>query len=131
MTPTPGTRQQLHAATEGANVSSVCRHLALVAIDGATDEVALTLDPSFRLHIDSIDTDRWGYLSLIEANHAAHGPRPPLDVVTAIGTGRFVIARLEPRCIAHYRLVDGLITEAWMTTDWHVWREWLLQYAMT
>lgn len=130
MNPTPGVRQQQHGDIERANVSTVCRHLALVPIDGATDEVALALDPSFQLHIDSVDTDRWGYLALIEANHAAHGTRPPLDVTTAIGTGNFVITRLEPRCIAHYRLADHLITEAWVTTDWHIWRDWILQYTM-
>ena len=32
--------------TARRNVSTVCRHLALVAVDGATEEVALTLDPS-------------------------------------------------------------------------------------
>lgn len=131
MNPTPGTRPKHTSDIERANVSTVCRHLALVAIDGATDEVALTLDPTFRLHIDGVDTDRWGYLALIEANHAAHGTRPPLDVATAIGTGHFVITRLEPRCIAYYRLVDGLITESWMTADWHVWRDWLLRHTMT
>lgn len=56
-----GTSRHPPTVVERANVSTVCRHLALVAIDGATDEVALT----------------------------------------------------------------------WMTTDWHVWRDWLLQHTMT
>src|SRR5262245_6758499 len=93
-------------ADERVNVSTVCRHLALVAIEGATDEVALTLDPGFRLHVDRLDTDRSGYLALIAANHAAQPARPPLDVVTAYGRGHFVTARLEPHCIAHFRMAD-------------------------
>lgn len=118
-------------ATERANVSAVCRHLALVAIDGATDEVADTLAADFRLHVDGVDTDRWGYLSLIEANHAAHGTRPPLDVVTAHGAGHFVTTLLEPRCIAYFRVAGGAIAGAWITTDWHVWRDWLLRHTAT
>lgn len=122
---------RLLTTTEKSNLSAVCRHLALVAIDGATDEVANTMMPGFRLHVDTIDTDRGGYLTLIAANHAAHGTRPPLDVTAAYATGRFVMTRLEPRCFVHFRLVDGVIAEAWMTTDWHTWRDWLLRHTMT
>jgi hypothetical protein len=101
----------------------VCRHLALVAIDGATDEVADGLDAGFRLHLGHACTDRWGYLALIEANHAAHGARPPLDVVAASASGDFVTARLEPRCLAYVRLAGGLIAELWIVVDWNAWSE--------
>lgn len=110
-------------------VDIVCRHLALVAIDGATDEVALTLAPGFRLHIDGLDTDRWGYLSLIEANHAAHATRPPLDVLTAWPCGEHVSLRLEPRCIMHVRIRDGVLVEMWITSDWHIWSRWLTEHT--
>ena len=116
---------------EGANVRAVCWHLALAAIDGPTDELALTMAPEFRLHLDGCATDRWGYFALIEANRAAHATWPPLDVEDAFGRGHFVTARLEPRCIAHFRLVDGLIAELWMTVDWHTWRTWLMHHTMT
>lgn len=118
-------------AAEQANLSAVCRHLALVAVDGATGEVAATLTPDFRLHADTLDTDRSGYLALIAANHAAHVTRPPLDVAHAEVRREFVTVRLDPHCIAHYRLRDGIIAEAWMTTDWRIWRDWLLRHMMT
>jgi hypothetical protein len=107
--------------TARSAISTVCHHLALVAIDGATDEVALTLDASFRLHIDRTVTDRWGYLALIAANHAAHGTRPPLDVTTAQICGEYVMASLEPRCLAYFRLAGEFIAELWITVDWNEW----------
>lgn len=112
--------------TEWHHVSVVCRHLALVAIDGATDEVALTLSPGFRLHLDDLDTDRAGYLALIAANHASQPSRPPLDVVTASAAHGIVTACLEPRCLAHFRIVSGTIREMWLTTDWQVWPQRVL-----
>jgi len=123
---------QRHPAARGkVNLDTVCQHLALVAIDGATNEVALTLDPAFRLHVDGADTDRWGYLSLIEANHAAHVARPPLDVEDAYTFGDFVMARLSPRCLAHFRVIDDAIVELWMTVDWQQWQVWLGTHTMT
>ncbi len=108
-------------AVAAANVHTACHHMALVAIDGATDEVALTLATSFRLHLDRAVTDRWGYLALIDANVAVHGPRPPLDVLRASGSGQFVTLAVEPRCLIHMRIAAGLIAEMWMTTDWGRW----------
>ena len=115
------------AGVEQRNISTVCQHLALVAIDGATDEVAATLAPDFRLHLGGVDTDGTGYLALIEANHAAHGTRPPLDVQSAVGTGHSGWARLEPVCLAHFRIGDDKISELWIATDW---RDWLLDPAV-
>ena len=62
-------------------VDAVCHHLALVAIYAATDEVALTLDPAFKLYIDGMATDRWGYVALIEAReYGRHGLEEFLEV---------------------------------------------------
>lgn len=109
----------------------MCRHLALVAIDGATDEVAATLTPGFRLHLDGIDSDQAGYFSLIDANRAAHAGLPPLDVVRIHGSHQFVTALLEPRCLAHYRFEGDLIAELWMTIDWTTWQHWLHTQTLT
>ncbi len=123
---------RVRSQLERHNVDLVCRHLAMVAIDGASEEVAATLSDDFALHVDQLDTDRWGYLALIDANHAAHGTtRPPLDVTTIQGNTTSVTARLEPLCVAHYRLDGAAIAEAWMTTDWRVWRDWLQHHLMT
>src|SRR5262245_58047102 len=118
--------------TERLNVDAVCHHLALVAIDGATQELADTMTEAFELHLDGLDTDRSGYFALIDANHASFpGGRPPLDVVTVFGFREFVTARLEPSCLAYFR-VEGLrLAEMWMTIDWQTWSRWLVQHEMT
>jgi hypothetical protein len=127
----PSGRRAQSRETESRSLSTVCRHLALVAVDGATDEVALTLDPGFVLHLNGVSTDRWGYLALIEANRALHATRPPLDVRTASARRRFVTVSLIPRCVAHFQLEDELIVRLWMTPDWRVWSDWLLHHDMT
>ncbi len=93
----------------------VCRHLALVAVDGATDEVAATLTPDFRLHVDATTTDRWGYLALIAARWAAEGTRPPLDVIGDHVSGDHVAVDIAPQCIARFHVCGERISEAWMT----------------
>jgi hypothetical protein len=99
----------------------VCRHLALVAIDGATDEVASTMTADFRLHVEGTTTDRWGYLALIDARWAAEGPRPPLDVLGDHVSGDQVAIGVAPHCLAHFGVRDELISEVWMTPDWRPW----------
>ncbi len=79
---------------ERHNLSTVCRHLALVAVDGASDEVALTPAPDFCLHLAHVDTDRWGYPALIDADWATYSTRPPLDVRTAVPHREFVTVAL-------------------------------------
>ena len=102
-----------------------------MAIDGASEDVDHTLTADFALHLDGLTTDRWGYFVLIEANRAAYGTRPPLDVQDACARADFVSVRLEPSSLAHFRLVDGLITELWMTVDWQTWCRWMLNQTMT
>ncbi len=109
------------AERDPALVDVACHHFALVAIDGASDETALTISPSFRLHIGTLDTDRTGYLALIAARHAAHGERPPLDVLHLCTRGNVVTAHLEPRCLAHLRVEDDVVSEMWLTPDWDEW----------
>lgn len=125
--PTPGGEAELRRR----NTDRVCRHLALVAVDGATAEVFGTLDPGFVLHLDEADTDRSGYLALIEANHAAHGTPPPLDVLRTMARGSFVTASLDPSWIAHFKVGPEAIEELWLTSRWEVWRGWLARHRMT
>lgn len=106
-------------------VDVVCRHLALVAVDGATDDVAATVSPGFRLHLDAMETDRWGYLALIAARWAAEGDRPPLDVVRHTVSGEMVTVAIAPRAVAHFRTRGDLIDELWLTCDWRQWVAWL------
>lgn len=103
----------------------VCRHLALVAIDGATDEVLDTMSPDFRLHLDGGDTDRTAYLALIEANHAAHGDRPALDVVRTVARNGFVTAFLDSSWVAHFELGPDSIEQLWMAPHWQTGERWL------
>lgn len=107
------------------NTDRVCRHLALAAIDGATREVLDTMDPGFRLHVDDVDTDRSGYLALIEANHAAHGDRPALDVNRTVARHGFVTAFLDSSWVAHFRLGPAAIEELWMAPHWQIGHQWL------
>ncbi len=102
-------------------VDVVCRHLALVAVDGAGATVAATLDPSFQLHVDGLTTDAAGYLALIDARWAAEGDRPPLDVVAATPQRSMVTVSIEPRCMAHMRVEDEVLVEMWITSDWRRW----------
>lgn len=102
----------------------LCRHLALVAVDGATDEVALTLSPTFELHLDGLDTDRAGYLALIAANHAAHSIRPPLDVIRTVAAPSSVTALLHPAIVLHARIHHETITSMWITERPDTWHHW-------
>jgi hypothetical protein len=111
--------------------SFVCRHLALVAVDGSSAEVADTLTPDFLLHIDTTTTDRWGYLALIDARWATEGPRPPLDVVGDRQRGDFVTVTVAPHCLAHFRVPGDRIAEVWMTPDWRVWAEPLAEMQVS
>ncbi len=68
---------------------------------------------------------------LIEANHAAHGTRPPLDVLRTAARGAFVTASLDPSWIAHVKLDAGTIERLWLASRWEVWRGWLATHRMT
>jgi hypothetical protein len=102
-------------------IAVVGHHLAVVAVDGASDEMERGLDPAFRLHLDGLHTDRHGYQALVGARWAAEGDRPPLDVVGNVALGPVVTAAIAPRGIAHFRVDAGLIAEAWITSDWNTW----------
>ena len=116
-TSSPGRSAEPARDVARGNLSTVCHHLAVLAIEGVTEELALTLDPSFSLHLDHVDTDRWGYLALIDAERAISSIRPPLDVRDAITRGEFVTVALEPRCLAHFRVAESVIAELWMTRE--------------
>ena len=104
----------------------------MIAVRGGDDEIALTLSPNFVLHTDVLTTDRWGYLALIDADRCLSSPRlPPLDVIAGEASGDFVSVSLVPRCLAHFRVTDGTIAELWLTSDWHMWRDWLTGGDMT
>jgi hypothetical protein len=114
------------AAVHRERLSVACHHLALAAVGGASDELALTLAPAFRLHLRDLVTDRWGYLALLEAEHALSPVAAiPLDVISGTVSGDCVTLGLQPRCLAHFRVIDGVITELWLTADWDVWSRWL------
>jgi hypothetical protein len=123
-------RKVVWPAQGDRNLSTVCHHLALVAVDGASDEVALTLCPTFELHTRCLSTDRWGYLALLDANRALSSTRSPLDVVSGVAHGAFVSVGLVPRCLAHFRLAGEQIAELWLTRDWSTWQQWLRRYDM-
>jgi hypothetical protein len=120
-------RQEL----ERRNVSTVHEHLALVAVEGATDGATHLLAPDFTLYLDGVTTDRSGYLALIEANDALSSGHATLIVRSAVACGDFVTVSLRPTCVAHFQLTDGLISRAWMTSDRDVWTAWLKRYHMT
>lgn len=103
-------------------LSIVCRHLALVAIDGATAEVASTLADDFQLHVDGLEHDSSAYLALIAANHAAaHPRRPPLDVIDASVSGDVVTVLLDSDGVARFHLVDHTIDHIWLAWDELLW----------
>jgi hypothetical protein len=106
-------------------VDVVYQHLALVAVDGAGASVAETLHPQFRVHVDGLSTDAGGYLALIEARWAVEGVRPPLDVTRASSRPAVVTVVIEPHCIIHVRVDEGLLAEMWITADWRRWLDWL------
>ncbi len=108
-----------------ATMDVVYQHLALVAVDGPGQSVAETLHPGFRVHIDGLTTDAGGYLALIEARWSVEGPRPPLDVTRASARPTLVSVVIEPRCLLHVRVDDGLLAEMWITADWQRWLDWL------
>lgn len=90
-------------------VRATYRHLALVAVDGATDEVAATLSPDFTLRIGGLVTDRWGYLSLIAGRWACEGPRPPLHATRHVVGPGDVSVLLDSGTIAHFQVRSSLI----------------------
>lgn len=106
-------------------VDVVYQHLALVAVDGAGPSVADTLHPDFCVHVDGLTTDASGYLALIEARWAVEGNRPPLDVTRASARPSLVSVVIEPHCMVHVRVDDGLLAEMWITADWRRWLLWL------
>lgn len=127
----PHLQSQLQSSEQRVCTELLCRHLALVAIDGATDEVALTLSPTFELHLDGLDTDRAGYLALIAANHAAHGNRPPLDVIRTLATSSSVTALLHPAVVLHAQIHDETITRMWITDRTDTWQQWTTHRKLT
>ena len=70
-------------------------------------------------------------VSMIAARWATDGPRPPLDVVGGHAGGDFVTVTVAPRCVAHFRVCDERIAEAWMTSDWRRWTTPLAEAQVT
>ncbi|MFV0307816.1 MAG: hypothetical protein ACK5OX_08745 [Desertimonas sp.] len=99
----------------------VGRHLAMVAVDGATDEVASTMTPDMCCSIDDLTTDRNGYLALIAARWAAEGARPALEVRRNTARGALVTVALAQRGLAYFQVENGLIRTLRLTTDWNRW----------
>src|SRR5262245_37143472 len=89
-----GTRRQRRESADDlgrVSLSHALHHLAVLAIEGASDELAGTLDTAFELEVDGLVTDRDGYFALVEADGATHQTRPPLDVVSAVARGEVAI----------------------------------------
>lgn len=113
-------------SAERCHVADVVnRHLALVAVEGAVDEVTATLASGFRLHVEDCSTDRHGYLALIAARWAAEGDRPPLEVGQRAVSDRSAIVVLGERTAAYVRVEDALIAEIRMTNEWRRWADWV------
>lgn len=107
--------------TAAEQLSVVCRHLALVAIDGPSPEVEATLDPGFVLSMDGMRLSAASYLALVEANHAAHPVRPPLEVIAGSSVADFVTVLLDGHGISRFRLKGALIEQIWLAWSEPLW----------